>query len=252
MLPVIQVGPATIQSSILALIIALWLGTYIAEWACKRCGIDANHVWNITAICIVVTIVFARFVFGAQNWFVYAGDPAQIFSLTSNALSLDYGTLFGLIAAYAYTRRREIPLARFADALAPGAMIALAIIAVGQFLSGEAFGMPTDLPWAISLWDEPRHPVQLYDALAALVGLAIVWRLARRPLRDGVIAFVAMAWHGAARVFIDAFRGDAALLGNGYRVSQVIALFVLLLALYGLAHLTEQKGGVYDNSKSEI
>lgn len=236
MLPVIQIGPAAIQSLTLALLIALWLGTTIAERACQARGIDANQVWNVVGIGVPATMISARIVFVLQNWNAYANNLSQIFSLTPSALSLDYGALIGFIVAYAYIRWRKIPFARFADALAPGALTAIAIIAFGQFLSGDAYGTPTDLPWAVSFWGELLHPVQLYDALSAIVGLIIVWRV--RVARDGMIALFAVAWYSGARVFIDAFRGDATILENGYRVSQIIALIVLLIALWFIS----QKG----------
>jgi phosphatidylglycerol:prolipoprotein diacylglycerol transferase len=175
-----------------------------------------------------------------QNWGVYANDLAQIVSLTPNALSLDYGVLLGIVAVYAYLRWRKMPLARFADALAPGALIAIAIIAFGQFLSGEAYGTPTDLPWAVSFWGERLHPVQLYDALAALIGGVIVARL--RSQFDGQRALIALAWYSAARLFIDAFRAEVLLLGDGYRVNQIVAWIVLLLALGLLRKANEGRG----------
>lgn len=242
MLPIIQIGPAAIQSSSLALLIALWLGTMLAERACQSRGIDTNHVWNVVGVGVPATIVSARLVFVLQNWNAYANNLAQIFSLTPSALSIDYGVLLGLVVAYAYIRWRKIPFARFADALAPGALAAIVLIAVGQFLSGDAYGTPTDLPWAVSFWGEFLHPVQLYDALAAIVGLIIVGRV--RAARDGISAWFAIAWYSGARVLIDAFRGDATILENGYRVSQVVALFVALIALWflsqkGETHATE-------------
>lgn len=237
MVPVIQIGPAAIQSFTLALLIALWLGTTIAERACKTRGIDANQVWNVVGIGVPATIVSARLVFALQNWNAYTNNLSQIFSLTPSALSLDYGGLIGLVSAYAYIRWRKIPFARFADALAPGALAAIAIVAIGQFLSGDAYGTPTDLPWAVSFWGEFLHPVQLYDALAALIGLIIVWRV--RAARDGMIALIAIAWYSGTRVFIDAFRGDATILENGYRINQIIALIVLLIALWFIAQQGE-------------
>lgn len=229
MLPILQIGPAVIQSFILALLVALWLGTYLTERECKRRNLDGNEAWNVVALAVVATVLSARLVFVLQNWSVYANDLAPIVSLTPNALSLDYGALMGIIVAYAYVRWRKIPLARFADALAPGALIAIAMIAFGQFLSGDAYGMPTDLPWAVSFWGERLHPVQLYDAFAALLGWVIVTRF--HPRFDGQRALVAIAWYSAARLFIDAFRSEALLIGEGYRVNQIIVLSVLLLAL---------------------
>lgn len=240
MFPIIQIGPAVIQSFILALLIALWLGTSIAERECKHRGIDGNEAWNVIALASATTIVSARIVFVLQNWNVYANDLAQIVSLTPNALSLDYGALIGIVAAYTYIRWRKIPFARFADALAPGALIAIAIVAIGQFLSGDAYGTPADLPWAVSFWGERLHPVQLYDALGALIGWAIVVRL--RPRFDGQRALVALAWYSVVRLFIDAFRSEVLLIGDGYRLNQIVALIVLLLAL-GMMRKADQERG---------
>lgn len=244
MLPVIQIGPVTIQSLVLASIVALWLGTTAAERACRQRALDPNDAWNVVALALAVTFFSARLVFVLQNLPVYAGDWRQAFSPTPNALSLDYGAIFGLVAGYAYIQRRAIPLAPFADALAPGALVALAVIACGQFLSGDGYGMPTKIAWGIFIWGEPRHPVQLYDAFAALAGLALIGWLARRTVRAGGIALGALAWYSAARVFLDAFRADVAVLDNGYRVTQVIALIVLLLALSRLTRgQTHSPGG---------
>jgi len=237
MLPVIHLGPVTMQSLTLALLIAVWLGAFVSERACKNKSLAPDHAWNVVGIGVAATLFSARAIFVSQNFAAYVNDLAQILSPTPNALSLDYGIILGCLAALAYVQWRNIPLAPFADALAPGALAAIAVIAFGQFLSGDAYGTPTDWPWAISLWGEPIHPVQLYDVLGALVGLTIIWRL--RNLRDGFIALIAIAWYSALRLFIDAFRGNATFIGNGYRVSQVIALCILLVALTMLI----QEGG---------
>ncbi|MBI5032024.1 MAG: prolipoprotein diacylglyceryl transferase [Chloroflexi bacterium] len=237
MMPIIQVGPASIQSLVLALLIAIWLGASITERQAKRRGIRSDDVWNIMLIGIAATILFGRIVFILQNSMIYASQPFDMFSLTASALSLDYGIAGGAIAAYTYVVWRNISFARFADALAPGALIALAIITIGQLLNGDAIGTPTDLPWAISLWGDLRHPVQIYLAMITLIGAIVVWQLARRPLHDGSIALFAIAWYSAARVFIDGFRGDETLLGGGYRLSQMVAFIVLLMALWAMSRL---------------
>jgi phosphatidylglycerol---prolipoprotein diacylglyceryl transferase len=242
MLPIIQIGPATIQTSVLALIIALWLGAWVGERECKRRGINANEAWNIIGLGVAVTLVSARSVFVLQNIPVYANDWAQALALTPNALSLDYGAVAGLLAGYAYSQRRNIPRARFADALAPGALIAAAIIAFGQFLSGDGYGMPAALPWSIQLWGQARHPVQLYDALAAVGGWLVVWLFSLRFTREGSLALFAIAWYSAARLFIDAWRADVSILSNGYRVTQVIALAILLATLSIMARGMDDGG----------
>lgn len=243
MFPVIRIGPAAIQSSALALIVALWLSAYAAERECKRRGLSGEDAWNVIALAVAVTVLVARLAYVVQNFSAYANDVLQIFAPTPGTLSLGFGATFGLVAAIAYMQRRKIPVARFLDALAPGALIALAIVAFGQFLSGDAYGAPTNLPWAISLWGESRHPVQLYDAFAALIGFMVVRRVRAQLSRDGLVALSAMVWYSAVRLFVDAFRSDTMLLPGGYRATQVIALFVLLIALRIMAQLSTQKGG---------
>lgn len=237
MYPVIHIGPAVIQSSILALIAALWLGAYVAERECRRHKLDGEEVWNVVGIVAVATVIAARLIYVAQNFSAYASDPLQIFSPIPGTLSLGFGAIFGLMAAYAYIQRRPIPLAHFLDALAPGALIASAVSATGQLLSGDAYGTPSNLPWSVYLWGEWRHPVQLYDALAALIGFIVAWRVSRdQSTRAGLITLVAIAWYSASRVLIDAFRSETTILPGGFRGSQVIALAVLLIALWFLSN----------------
>jgi phosphatidylglycerol:prolipoprotein diacylglycerol transferase len=241
MYPVIQIGPATMQSSVLAFILALWLGTFAAERECKPRGIKGDDAWNFVFVAAAATIFFARLIYVLQNWDVYASNWLDIFSPTPGTLALGYGAAFAIVPAYAYIQRRKIPLARFADALAPGALLAMALIALGQFLSGDAFGEPTDLPWGIWMWGETRHPAQLYDASSALIGFALARRAARAPARDGSAALFAAAWYSAARVFVDAFRGEPGILPGGYRDTQVVALIALLSALWTLMRLNAPK-----------
>lgn len=237
MYPVIHIGPAVIQSTVLALITALWLGAYVAERECKRRRLNAEDVWNVVGTAAVATVIAARLIYVLQNFSAYASDPLQIFSPAPGTLSLGFGAIFGLMAAYAYIQRHGIPLALFFDALAPGALIAMAVFAIGQLLGGDAYGTPSNLPWSVFLWGEWRHPVQLYDALAALIGFIVVWRVSRGwSTRAGFIALLVIAWYSASRVFIDAFRGDTAILPGGYRASQVIALVVLLMDLWFLSN----------------
>ncbi len=237
MYPVIHIGPAVLQTSTLALIAALWLGAYVAERECTRRKLNGEEVWNIVAIASIATVIAARLIYVAQNFSAYTSDPLQIFSPTPGTLSLGFGAIFGLMAAYAYIQRRSIPLLLFLDALAPGALIAIVVFALGQLLSGDAYGTPSNLPWSVFLWGEWRHPVQLYDALAALIGFILVWRVSRdRSTRAGFITRLAIAWYSASRVFIDAFRGETTILPGGYHTSQVIALGVLLIDLWFLSN----------------
>lgn len=247
MLPIIRIGPIAVQASIIAIIAAMWVGATVAERQAMRRGLRGDDVWNLVSLGAMVTLVAARLIYVAQNFAAYASDPIQIFSPAPGTLALGYGTILGTLAAYGYVQRRGIPLARLLDSIVPGALVALAIFSVGQFLSGDAYGMPSNLPWAVYVWGEARHPVQLYGAAGALVGWFVLTRV--RTGRDGMVATIGVIWYSAARLVVDAFRGEAIILPNGFRVSQLVALAVLVIALWRLSRMRMQS---YERSSGDV
>jgi prolipoprotein diacylglyceryltransferase len=105
-------------------------------------------------------------------------------------------------------------------------------LGVAHFLSGDAFGEPVNLPWTIYLWNEYRHPSQVYEILVAL---GIFFVAYRRPFNQpgrGVNFLLVIALSSAARIFLEAFRGDSLIWPGGFRATQVIALGLLAFGLY--------------------
>jgi phosphatidylglycerol:prolipoprotein diacylglycerol transferase len=126
-----------------------------------------------------------------------------------------------------------------ADAAALALPLALAVAGVGLLLSGDAFGVPTTLPWGVPLFGTQRHPTQLYGALAALlVGVALSaaehFASAKRPLAPGRLAAGFLALHGLSLLLIEALRADSLTLGDGVRATQIVGLALLLAGLHRL------------------
>jgi len=108
---------------------------------------------------------------------------------------------------------------------------AQALASIGVLLSGEACGVPTDLPWGIPLFGATRHPTQLYFALAALLSLGVLRLVAgRRPLR-GTLTAAYLGLQGLTLLLVEALRADSLLLPAGVRAGQVFGLALVLLAL---------------------
>jgi phosphatidylglycerol:prolipoprotein diacylglycerol transferase len=64
----------------------------------------------------------------------------------------------------------------FGDLVAPFMPLGLAIGRLGNFLAGDAYGIPTDLPWGIEMADAVRHPAQLYEMVLDLALFAYLYR----------------------------------------------------------------------------
>lgn len=240
MLPVIQVGGIAIQSRGLLVLVGLALALWLAESLARRRGLDGEQIWNIGMVGLVTTLVGARLLYAIENFDLYLAQPPALLSLTVQAMSWGGGVLLGLLAIVLYARRMEIRLDDLADIAAPSGALFWGAAALGAYLSGDAYGSPTTQPWGVFLWGDVRHPVQIYELIAAgitLLALGALWD--RAPYR-GWIALVAAALIGIGRLLVEGFRGDPALLGEGIRLAQLWALVIAVAAL-GLLYRNQRR-----------
>jgi phosphatidylglycerol:prolipoprotein diacylglycerol transferase len=112
--------------------------------------------------------------------------------------------------------------------------LAFFVIGLGlaNLSSGDAFGAPTKLPWAIYLWDENRHPTQGYEMLLAIAIFILLWRYRKLSPFPGFIFLAWLTLAAVARLFLEAFRGDSVIVAGGIRQSQLAGMIVLLAALW--------------------
>jgi len=135
-----------------------------------------------------------------------------------------------------YGQKKSLPLWQTLDTLTPG-LAALAIcIGVAHLASGDAFGMPTQIPWRIYLWGEYRHPTQIYEIiLFALLFIFIVSTTNKwRATTPGMLFLVFLASSAAINLVVEAFRGDSLLYLDTFRTVQLISWLVLALSLWGI------------------
>ncbi len=105
-------------------------------------------------------------------------------------------------------------------------------VAAAHYASGDAFGAPARLPWSIYLWDDYRHPSQVYELLAAMGVMGTWWGIRRRwRLNPGVMLWVAAAASASTRIFLEAFRGDSLITVGGLRLAQVWGIVALAISL---------------------
>ncbi len=133
-----------------------------------------------------------------------------------------------------YWLRYRLPAGATLDAIALGLALALALERMGAFLDGRNFGEPTSLPWGVFMWGEVRHPSQIYEMVALLAILGILWWRRDRRSFEGHSLVLLLALYAGSRLLLEAFRADAPLLSGGVRAVQVVALGVMLLTVWYL------------------
>jgi phosphatidylglycerol:prolipoprotein diacylglycerol transferase len=163
MFPVLQLGPLALPVAPLALLMGVWVALELAEREAVRLSLSPDAVYRLAVTGLGVGLLGARLAYVARFWNAYASDVLGIFSLNAAALAPADGALIGVSAAVWYGARRQLPLRVTLDALAPGLAAMAAAVAVAHMASGDAFGAATRLPWSVFLWDEYRHPSQVYE-----------------------------------------------------------------------------------------
>ncbi|GAB4454244.1 MAG: prolipoprotein diacylglyceryl transferase [Anaerolineae bacterium] len=243
MLPTLSIGPLALPTYPFSILVALWAGMWLAARRADRLGIDGDHAYNAGLYGLITAIVGARLWFVLSHWENYAGDITQAFSLSRGALSVPEGLLLAGLVVLVYLQRQQVPLAVFADAVAPALALALSIISVGAFLGGVNLGAPTEVAWAVDVAGTARHPVQLYQAAVNLAIFAALWRLAYRPW-PGFQFWLFVALYATGRLLLEIFVARPATIADGLLTVQLFSLAANVVSLavmaYNFTHLATE------------
>jgi prolipoprotein diacylglyceryl transferase len=234
MFPILQLGPLAIQVPGLILLVGVWIALNLVEREAPRYKLSAGTLSNLILVGLIAGIVGARLWYAVRFIDVYIENPLSLFSLNPSTLAAEEGMLTGLITAVVYGGRKDLRLLQTLDVLTPGLAVFGLALGFSHLSSGDAFGAPSSLPWAIELWGEGRHPTQVYEILVALLSLALVWRIRKWKVFSG---FLFLSWLGLAalsRLLIEGFRGDSVIVFGSLRSAQVVSLVVLVLVMVGM------------------
>jgi phosphatidylglycerol:prolipoprotein diacylglycerol transferase len=232
MLPFVRIGPVLLQTPGLALLAGLWVAMTLIERESLRLKLNSGAILNMVFYGLVGGIIGARLIYAAQHPSIYLASPLGLLSLSASSLEPIAGLIIGVVIAFFIGRRQHLPLGLTLDALAPGLAVFMIAIGVANILSGNSYGSPSHLPWAIYLWGEYRHPTQVYETLAAII-IFVIWKITSTESRRPGMSFLqVVALSAGARIFLEAFHGASRILPGGFRVAQVIGLIILALAIY--------------------
>jgi phosphatidylglycerol:prolipoprotein diacylglycerol transferase len=240
MLPILQIGPLALQLPGLILLAGVWAGLELAERSAPNHGVDANDLNRLVLIGLVVGLAAARLAYAARFSSVYIEDPLGLLALTPITLMPEAGLAAGGLAFLIYVQRRKMAALGTMDALVPGLSAIGVAAGLAHLASGDAFGMPSNVPWAIDLWGALRQPSQIYETLVAAGILWLVIRRGRLTRPAGEIFWLWLSLSAGARLFLETFRGDSLIVLGSLREPQLIAAAVLVFALTGL-HFSERR-----------
>ncbi|WP_417252672.1 prolipoprotein diacylglyceryl transferase [Castellaniella sp.] len=170
----------------------------------------------------------------------YLANPLSIFYVWQGGMSFHGGLLGVIVAMLIFARKRGQPLLAIGDFIAPLIPLGLAAGRLGNFINGELWGRPTDLPWGVVFPGSgdgiARHPSQLYEmGLEGFALFALVWWFARKPRPMGQISAVFLMGYGTFRFLVEFTREPDAFLGllmGGLSMGQILSVPMVLIGLW--------------------
>jgi prolipoprotein diacylglyceryl transferase len=255
-----ELGPLPIRAYALCIVAGIVAAAWITEKRWVARGGAPGEVVDIAVWAVPFGIVGGRLyhvISSPRAYFGEGGDPLRALAIWEGGLGIWGAIALGGVGAWIACRRRGIPLPAFADALAPGLLVAQAIGRLGNWFNNELYGGPTDLPWALRIyeWDgtaavtgldgQPLvlgtfHPTFLYELLWNLAAAAVVvWADRRFRLGHGRAFALYVALYCLGRLWIELMRTDPAETLFGVRINVFTSVVVGLLAV---AYLVWNRG----------
>ena len=224
----VSIGPIPIRWYSLAYIVGLILGYFWVRANLKRTrtvemrAMDDLFLWIIIGVVAggrIGSVLFYGFQQDPQR---YLSDPMAWLSVWDGGMSFHGGFLGVLLAVVIWSRfNRSSNFWEVTDLLAISAPIGLFFGRIANFINGELYGRPTDLPWAMRFptfgpngvrdqWTEPRHPSQLYESflegLVLLIVLNWLWRKPAVRSQAGIVTGAFIAGYGFFRFMVEFVR----------------------------------------------
>ena len=175
---------------------------------------DATR-WSVITAAAAGAALGSRILYWFEDpflTFTHWHDPAYLM----NGKTIVGGLIGGLIAVE-WTKRLLGETRSTGDLFAPPIALGIAIGRIGCFLEGlpdHTYGIATSLPWGVDFGDGVRrHPTQLYESLFALILLALLSRMLRRPHVNGDVFKAFMVCYMAWRLAIDFLKPEIRIFG---------------------------------------
>jgi prolipoprotein diacylglyceryl transferase len=255
-----ELGPLPLRAYALCIVAGIIAAILITEKRWVARGGAPGDVLDIAVWAVPFGIVGGRLyhvISSPRPYFGEGGDPMRAFAIWEGGLGIWGAIALGGVGAWIACRRRGIPLPAFADALAPGLLVAQAIGRLGNWFNNELYGGPTDLPWALKIyeWDGGRavldasgqpvllgtfHPTFLYELLWNLAAaVLVIWADRRFRLGHGRAFALYVASYCLGRLWVELLRTDPAETFFGVRLNVFTSIVVGLAAV---AYMVWQRG----------
>ena len=249
-------GPLSVRWYGIAYVLGFFFMAFVVWNMAKRWKVkmDTDSLFTILFCAIIGVIVGARLgyvlFYGAGY---YLTHPLDIIMVSQGGMSFHGGLIGALIAAIFAAKIVDMPYLTLVDMGVIAAPIGLFFGRCANFINGELWGAPTDLPWGVvfggSAGSMPRHPSQLYEALLeGVIIFVVLFALSRKnnpPRARGTFFGLFLIMYGCFRFLIEFVRQPDAQLGylwgDWLTMGQVLSVPLVVIGICVLIYAVKRK-----------
>lgn len=248
-------GPIPIRAYALCIIAGIIVAMAVSMRRYSARGGNPETVWDAALVIIPAGIIGGRLyhvITDHQKYFGEGKNPWQAFNITAGGLGIIGAVTLGALAVWVMMRRKGLPMAPFADAVAPSVILAQGIGRLGNYFNQELYGAETDVPWALDIYYRVNeagqyapltgrstgeviasvHPTFLYELIwNVAVFFVLIWADRRFRLGHGRVFWLYVAGYTLGRFFIEFMRRDEANLILGLRVNTWVSAILFITAV---------------------
>lgn len=235
----LQLGPLAVHWYGLMYLLGFWGGW----WLLVQRGRSTHMPMGENAVSDLVFYIVMGVILGGRlgytlfyNFGGFLNDPLSLLRIWEGGMSF-HGGLLGVIAAYfLFAWHKKLNVFYIADFAAPAIPLGLFTGRIGNFINGELWGAPTDLPWGMVFANAgplPRHPSMLYEAgLEGLALLVILWWFSSKPRPRMAVAGLFLVLYGVFRTTVEFVRLPDAHIGYLFNSGWITMGMMLSLPVF--------------------
>lgn len=218
--------------------VAILICVLAAEKKVKSDGKPENTFWNISLLAVVLGIIGSRLYHVIDLWHYYSLEPVKIFYVWNGGLGIWGGIILALTGLLIFLKIKKEPVLYWLDLAASVLPLGQAIGRWGNFFNQENLGLPTSLPWGISIEPNNRpigytnfesfHPLFLYESILNLFLFIALYFIGKKFKRgNGIITYFYLTGYSIIRFFIEFLRINPWRV-FGYNTAQMICIVALI------------------------